>query len=248
MVEIIKKELDNYLEFDSNELFWDHHVDLAVIFGGSIRDIISGDADKINDIDIMGLPISLGYIHRTLELNDYKQIELVKPDIFTLYKNIKYIFEPITYMNKNQKIVQLIRPFNQNISDLYFSQYNELNIFKNNYYKLLSNVDLTSSGLFYDGKELYESVRHSFIHCKMKVYEKLPNALMYNSERTDKRIHKLHKTKDWRKLNTEDKLEMRKIKLHQLNSNIKTLDDYINKTISLKGTREKSINEFGIQI
>lgn len=237
MVEVIKQKLNEYLEFDSDELFWGRHVDLAAIFGGSLRDIVAGDSDKINDIDIIGLPVSLGWIRHTLELNGYTQMELVKPDIFTIYKDINYIFEPITYMNNNHKIVQLIRPHNQNLN----AASTKFTALKNNYYKLLSNVDLTSSGLFYDGKNLYESIRYSFIHCKMKVYEMLPDAMMYDLERTDKRIHKLRRTKNWKQFNPDDKLKMRQIKINQINNdfNVLSLDDYINNTMAVTEIKEK---------
>ena len=88
---IIKQGLDEYLEFDSDLLFDRSFVDYACIFGGAIRDIVAGDADKINDIDIIGMPHSLYYLYSILEENGFKQVNLVKPDIFKMYKDIKFI-------------------------------------------------------------------------------------------------------------------------------------------------------------
>ena len=52
--ELIKSKLDEYLEFNSDELF--NRNDFCVIFGGAIRDIVSGGkVENIKDIDVMGL-------------------------------------------------------------------------------------------------------------------------------------------------------------------------------------------------
>jgi hypothetical protein len=228
MVEKIKIELDKYLEFDSSKLFNKKYIDLACVFGGSIRDIVSGDSDKINDIDIIGLPVSLYFISEILVRNGFVKMNLVKPNIYKIYKDIKFIFEPLTYINNNHKIVQLIRPCN-NIN--YQNRPpNNFQLLKQNYFYLLSNVDLTSSGLFYDGEDLFESVNYAYTHCKLKIYDKLPNALMYNEERTNLRSGKLEYKGIWKE-NSKDKLVTRTIKIHQIkNKNLKTLDDYIYKT------------------
>ena len=51
----IKKRLDEYLEFDSDSLFYPTQsgLILARIFGGAVRDSIAGQ--KINDIDLLAL-------------------------------------------------------------------------------------------------------------------------------------------------------------------------------------------------
>lgn len=231
MVVLIKEKLDKYLEFDSDELFDKKWVDFASIFGGAIRDIIAGDSDKINDIDIIGLPISLNNISKTLEYHNYKKMNLIKPDLHIIYKDIKFIFEPMTYLNSNQKIVQLIKP--QNINNKNRSP-SEFQLIRQNYYSLLTNVDLTSSGLFYDGEELYESMNFSYTHCKMKIYEKIPHAMMYNSTRTHQRSEKLKWDKNWKEYDNNLKLN-RSIKINNLKrKNIKSIDDYIEKMKSFK--------------
>ena len=49
MNEKIKKRLDEYLEFDSGQIF--RHCDLVRIFGGAVRDILADM--EIHDIDIL---------------------------------------------------------------------------------------------------------------------------------------------------------------------------------------------------
>ncbi len=219
--ELIKNKLDLYLEFNSDELF--KNTDLAVIFGGAIRDIVSNsDINDIKDIDIMGLPISLLNMSRVLERNDYIQVDLIKPDIYSVYKDIKCIFQPTTYINKNGKIVQLIRPSQINYKERNFDNY------KLAFFNLLSNVDLTSSGLFYDGKELYESMHSSYLHCKLKIYEIISTSMMYNQERTMLRFRNLN-IKGWKNINKVDKkLLSRTLKILKIKDiKIKNISDYI---------------------
>lgn len=224
----IKEELDKYLEFDSSELFEKRYSDFAAVFGGAIRDIVAGDASKINDIDILTMPHTGQHIMAVLEMNGYKRMDLIKPDLVDIYKKIDYIFLPLTYINENRKVVQLIRPHNKNITN---RPPNEFQLLRQNYYALLANVDLTSSGLFYDGEELYESVKHAYIHCKVKRYEILPDAMMYNEERTNIRSRKLDNRWDWKIINTDDLMLMRKLKIESIlpKDKIPTLDDYIDK-------------------
>lgn len=225
MVEI-KKHLDNYLGFNSDLLFDKRRIDFVAIFGGALRDIVSGDEDTINDIDIIGLPQSLHYLSFVLEDNGYKKMNLVKPDLHIIYKDIKFIFEPITFMNSNNKIVQLIRPHNTNIKGM---PPNEFQLLRQNYYALLTNVDLTSSGLFYDGEELYESIKFAYTHCKLKIYEKIHFAMMFNVDRTHIRAGRLKYNKGWTEYN-DNILLNRTIKIKQItNKTPKYIDDYINK-------------------
>jgi len=245
MVEI-KKHLDEYLEFDSDLLFDKMFIDFNVIFGGAIRDIVSGDFDKINDIDILSMPISTYHIFSALEENGYKKLNLVKPDIQSIYKNIKFIFEPITFMNKNQKIVQIIRPSHQNSGK---GNIGTFECGRDSFFNLLKNVDLSSSGLFYDGEDIFESVDGSYIHCKSKVFESHPSAMMFHTERTSNRKTKLVQEKGWYELisregedfkTTVSTIINRKLKLHQLKKyEIQSIDDYIKKMRSYYKRLEK---------
>ncbi len=237
-LETIKFELDNYLEFDSSELFNKEHIDLVSIFGGAIRDIVAGQPEKIKDIDIIGLPISLSHITDVLLKNGYTKMNLVKPELHLIYKEIKFIFEPLTYMNNNLKIVQLIRPHTVNVRN---SPPNEYHLVRQNYYSLLSNVDLTSSGLFYDGEELFESVNYAYIHCKLKIFEKLPHAVMYNNQRTYLRAEMLM-YKGWEELD-DTTLVKRAMKIHRIkNQTLRNLDNYIIKTISIPAKDRYDLN------
>lgn len=176
----IKAHLDDYLEFDSALLF---KADFVTIFGGAIRDIVANQSDNINDIDILVLPKSNRYVCELLVNNGYKKYDLIKPNLVSIYKEIRYIFEPLTFINSNGKIVQLIRPTIHRGPDIEHM--------KIDYYKLLLNVDLTSSGLFYDGEDLYESVENSYILTKNRVTYKIPTAFMYDENRTYLRKRKL---------------------------------------------------------
>lgn len=240
MVEI-KKHLDHYLEFDSNLLFDKRRIDFVSIFGGAIRDIVANDQNTINDIDIIGLPLSLHWVATVLEENGYKKMNLVKPDLHTIYKKISFIFEPITFMNNNHKIVQLIKPHNTNVQN---RPPNEFQLIRQNYYSLLTNVDLTSSGLFYDGEELYESIKFAYTHCKSKIYEKIDYAMMYDSNRTHRRAGNLKWNKGWTEYK-DDVLLNRAIKINHLKGETpKYIDYYIEKMKvfeAMEGTHQRPL-------
>ena len=59
------------------------------------------------------------------------------------------------------------------------------------FFNLLVNVDLSSSGVFFNGKNLYESKPNSIIHCQNKKYKIYPNGIMYDSKRVIQRIKNL---------------------------------------------------------
>jgi len=216
--ELIKSKLDEYLEFNSDELF--NRNDFCVIFGGAIRDIVSGGkVENIKDIDVMGLSQSLKVMTIVLEMHGYKLVDLVKPDVYDMYKGIECIFKPKTYINKNDKIVQLIRPY----TGLHW----KFNDHVEGFYNLLSKVDLTSSGLFYDGNDLYESLPDSYVHCKLKIFEKIPTATMYETTRTMLRANGLE-VKGWKQIDRINKtLLERTMKILKIKHfKIKSLEDY----------------------
>lgn len=231
----IKQKLDEYLEFNSDFLFNDKwgDADYACIFGGAIRDIVAGDSDKINDIDILALPRSVTQLYNVLNKFNYKKIDLVKPNIHELYTDIKFIFEPITLINPNQKIVQIIRPSQINTK----KKIGTFDAMVNAYFRLLTNVDLSSSGLFYDGEDLYESIQGAYTHCKAKVFEELTDAMMFNVTRTFKRKEKLVYEKNWFQLVEKDGgleplhiVPARKLKFHSLRKyKVKSIYDYMKK-------------------
>lgn len=222
----IKKHLDEYLEFDSDLIF--KNTDYLVVFGGATRDIISDNPENINDIDILCLPLSRRIAIMHLEANGYNYTNLVNPDVYQLYREIKYIFEPKLYI-KGDKKVQFITPNPNSIGKFHKSPLHQFNILKESYFQLLSNVDLSSSGTFYDGDELYESIDCSILHCKNKKFLRLPDSMMYDISRTEKRVHKLRW--DWTELKTDKLLDMRQHKLYKILNRNKypNLKDFKNK-------------------
>lgn len=231
----IKEKLTEYVGFDINLLF--NSTDFLVVFGGAIRDIIQGiDVDKINDIDVLCLPESKRKAIDILLENGYVENGFVKKDLHTIYKDIKYIFEPKTFF-KGSKIVQLITPSGVLREQNLYLHIKKGNTFYDNdkllyddmtipYYELLSNVDLSSSGVFFDGEVLYESIDKAIYHCKHRVYEVNTDALMYNFSRTMCRVEKLKKN-GWNEINNDMLLLYREMKIHDiLKKYTPTLGDY----------------------
>lgn len=174
---MIKEKLDEYLEFDSNELF-NFKNSLVRVFGGAIRDIIANM--PINDIDILCGSKSISNIEHILCQNGYEFSELLNgKDIMSMYSNIKNVIcEPRTY-TKNNKIVQIIKPCG--ITDNYKTKFNDL----------ISNVDISCCGVSWDGK-LHQDYPNAILHCKNKVFSVNVNAKMYNKERIYIRKDKLY--------------------------------------------------------
>ena len=222
MIKKINDELNNYLGFDSNELF--NSSDFIVIFGGALRDIIANDSDSIKDIDIMCLPKSKKSASILLESKGYKLLGLFSPDLFCLYKDIKCIFEPKTFV-KDGKIVQLITPSTYNLNNFNKTKKEISLMLQENFFRILKNVDLSSSGIVYDGKCLYESVKGSIDLIKSKKYYTLKHSLMYNNDRIIFRKHNLL-NKQWTEINLKDNLVYeRLLKISSIRSNFPFIDE-----------------------
>lgn len=215
MIDYLKKQLDEYLEFDSSLLF--NNTDYLVIFGGSLRDIVSNYFNPnynvlINDIDILCLSKSYKDIQYTLESNNYRMLDMHDPNTIINYDIKHLIFEPHTYINNSGKVIQIIRPNTLKVLELKYNTSIELSM-RNNFdanlsqylafYTLLENVDLSSSGLFWDGERLYESIPHAFELNKNRKFYTLPNNLMANPNRLMIRKHKLL-DKDWKEIYIKD--------------------------------------------
>jgi len=219
MIKEIKTSLDNYLEFDSDKLL--KRTDYLVVFGGSLRDIVAGDEDKIKDIDIMCISKSRDIAIDILLSEGYIRHDLFSPDIFLLYTNIRCIFEPKTFV-KGNRVVQLITPCNKNGNFRNVSDFSQM---KNAFFNVLCNVDLSSSGLVYDGEKLYESVKNSKYHCENKIFMVLEDAEMYNNDRINFRINNL-KNKNWKEIKNNDDIKfIRSQKILSLRNNIPTIND-----------------------
>jgi hypothetical protein len=219
----IKNELDKYLEFDSSQLFIPK--EYLVAFGGSLRDIISGN--KINDIDILCLGKSMERAIKVIENEGYVFTDLFSRDILNMYDDIHVIFEPKTYMNARGKKIQFIRPsMNEKCSYNSKSAIFEFSAFS--YFELLKNVDLSCCGLFWDGETLYESYIGSVKHCMEKKFLVLEDNLMYNSNRIDDRKRKMFE-KGFDEILLRNLTSIKKermLKLNDILSENNNMDDY----------------------
>lgn len=188
MLKEIKKRLDDYLEFDSDDLFnLQIKKPLVRIFGGAIRDSIS--KLPINDIDILSGSKSANLLESVLEKNGYTYMESLTPkDLSSVYKDIHIINEPHTWL-KGSKIVQIIRPAGQ----MSYKTYEE------SFINLIQNVDISCCGVSYDGEILYENFKDAINHCKFRYYKVNGSAKMYNENRTFMRQMKLT-DRGWKEL------------------------------------------------
>jgi hypothetical protein len=187
MIQTINSKLNEYLEFDNDLLFFDP---LVRIFGGAIRDCIADQ--PINDIDILCGAHSASRLEYILEQNGYyKMNKLTSIDMATIYKDIKVISEPVTWM-KGKKIVQIIRPRLINGVRLEFaSTLSKQKAYVENFKQLISNVDLTPCGVSWNSGILYENCQNAVIHCLMKSFYVNSGAAMYSYDRIIHRKHKL---------------------------------------------------------
>jgi hypothetical protein len=192
---IIKSELTNYLEFDVSKIF--EVSDNTYIFGGSVRDIIA--ELSIHDVDI-------------LYLIQYKQRlqKLVIDSGYTLYKNmseqyemdnnsIKYdTMDVETYKNKNGKQIQLISsPYLLNVDT--YPPLVPQNLIKNIQY-VLTQVDLSSSGVYFYNNELGISINNAYDDCVRRQFYLLPNNQMYHKGNINSRVEKME-SRGWTCLN-----------------------------------------------
>jgi hypothetical protein len=184
MIQTINSKLNEYLEFDNDLLFFDP---LVRIFGGAIRDCIADQ--PINDIDILCGANSVSRLEYILEQNGYyKMDKLTSIDMATIYKDIKVISEPVTWM-KGKKVVQIIRPRLQSIDNR--TNKSEKQNYISNFKNLIENVDLTPCGVSWNSGILYENYQNAVIHCLMKSFYVNSGAAMYSYDRIIHRKHKL---------------------------------------------------------
>lgn len=192
----VKPKLDEYLEFDSDELFVPGA--LVRIFGGAIRDSIAGK--KINDVDLLVGSKSLQYIEYVLESNGYSYVEQLTPkDLSSIYTDIKVINEPHSWV-KGNKIVQIIRPATPGFDMRKTSRskperfdrelFNE-EIYKSSFKDLIRNVDISCCGVSYDGNNIYENFPNAVSHCRSGIFIVNHKAKMYSEKRITHRKVKL---------------------------------------------------------
>lgn len=203
MIQTINSKLNEYLEFDNDLLFFDP---LVRIFGGAIRDSLADQ--PINDIDILCGSNSVSRLEYILEQNGYyKMNKLSSIDISILYKDIKVISEPITWI-KGKKVIQIIRP--RNISMDTDKIIPKQVAYVNNFKQLISNVDLSCCGVSWNSGILYENYQNAVIHCLTKSFYANNDAAMYSYDRA---IHRKAKLEDrgWTEveMNTADNRDLR---------------------------------------
>ena len=203
----IKAELDEYLGFNSSTLF-QNSKNLARVFGGAIRDIITGD--KIHDIDILLGSKTLNHVEGVLQQNGYRFFEQLNgKDLQEMYSEIHIITEPKTWI-KGDKIVQLIRPSinSKGSEEAYITGFRDL----------ISNVDLSCCGVSWDGQEFHEDFPNAFLHCQCKVFSENKQAKMYSKKRIHQRIWKLSE-RGWKEIQNSDAIN-RDLKLKLLEQGI----------------------------
>lgn len=197
--EQVKRRIDKYLEFDSSILF--ENCDYLEIFGGAVRDSIT--EMEIHDIDFLALSKSATTCGKILESKGYKLIpELNGKEIHEMYKEIHCIFEPWTFMNKNLKIIQIIRPAvskeesmkksikNSDFNNKPVPNFNFINSV--GFFDTMKQVDLSCCGVSYNGLHIRENCEDAILHCKNRYYSVNKNAKMYNQGRTISRESKLN--------------------------------------------------------
>ncbi len=209
MTEKIKERLDEFLEFDSNILFFNP---LIRVFGGSIRDSIANL--EIHDIDIMCGSKSVEALESILLRQGYKHVEdlLTSLEIGKIYSEINVISQPRTWV-KNAKTIQLIRPVPKSPSDDYIE----------NFHNLLCNVDISACGVSYSVNKfgigvLYENYNGAISHCLSKVFKVNKSATMYIEKRIINRTSKLC-MRGWTELG-DNKIDIRDEKLNLLINDI----------------------------
>ena len=174
----VKERIDNYLEFDSDELFKQGD---AKIFGGAIRDSI---ADMpINDIDLICGPLTAKKLHEFVQSKGYKfKPDLIKKDLTSIYSDLKVINEPWTYL-KGDKSIDIIRPVGkQNLTPIDY---------KKHVMFMIENVDISCCAVSYDGSTISESHEKAILHCTSKICCTNPSALMSHHGRLAHRKYKL---------------------------------------------------------
>jgi hypothetical protein len=202
MIQKINNRLNEYLEFDNSILFFDP---MIRIFGGAIRDSIADD--PINDVDILCGAQSLRRLESILEENGYNHFEkLTSVDITNLYSTIQVISEPRTWI-KGTKVVQLIRPRIQSMSNDKSEQQNYSDNFKN----LIENVDFSCCGVSWSNGILYENCESAILHCLNKQYCENQGAKMYSYERAQHRRAKLE-SRDWESV-SRNRVQRRDLKI-----------------------------------
>jgi hypothetical protein len=180
----VEKEISKYLEFDIKEIF--EQSDYITIYGGAVRDSIAGM--DIHDIDILCMPDSASKLRNFIRTRGYEPLDLYDIDTLSMYHGISLISEPWTFMNKNKKIIQIIRP-------RWIGQRSIEKNYQEAYYDLIKNVDISCCGVFIENQSrditLKEACKDAIINCLSRTYEVNTWSKLYNTNRVIMREHKL---------------------------------------------------------
>lgn len=194
----VVNKISEYIEFDVNMIF--DVGEYVAIYGGAVRDSLSDM--EIHDIDILCLTKSATKIKELIKSLGYKELDLYDKDAIAMYKDIRVINEPWTFMNNNFKIIQIIRPS--------FGT-------PEHFYKILKHVDISCCGVFLDKMRnnisLKESCQNAIYQCLSKTFIINSWAELYTSDKTMHREEKL-KSRGW-SYETED-IDNQKIRFYKL--------------------------------
>lgn len=193
--EKVEKRISDYIEFDVKEVF--QQSDYITIYGGAVRDSLAGL--EIHDIDILCMPNSANKLRTFLIRNGYEPLDLYDPDVIDMYRGITLISEPWTLMNKNRKIIQIIRPrwngqmFMNKPKD--YVNITNTREYQLAYYNLIKNVDISCCGVFLENHDreirLREACKNAILSCLSQTYEINNWSQLYNTTRTSMREYKL---------------------------------------------------------
>lgn len=176
----IYEKISNYLGFELSQIIRKGYY--GCVFGGAVRDSIANK--EIHDVDILCLSDTCKNIIISLEKNGYVfDDDLVKKNMYSMYKDIKIINEPLTYY-KDNKVVQLIRPVNKDSVGFVGLE--------SGYKYVLKQVDLSCCGVYFDGEGLKESINCAIEHCRMNIMKRMSTE-MNKPTRFYQRIDKLKK-------------------------------------------------------
>lgn len=177
------------------------------VFGGAVRDFIAGE-ERPSDVDILMEDSLVTAMCGYLERNGYFPYDLMTKGDTRLYDR-RLIKDPLTYMNKDFAIVQIIVPVFAHFLDT-----------DRKYEYFLGSVDLTCCGVSWDGRSIYENYPGAVGHCRQKVYGELWQNVMYSNVSVDTRKNKLAK-RGWRNIKY-----MYDDELHQIERDMK-LDELL---------------------
>jgi len=203
--EKVEKHISEYVEFDIKEIF--EVADYISIYGGAVRDSLAGM--EIHDVDILCMPNSAVKLKEYLEeKHNYEMVDLCKRGSLEMYKDISVIAEPWTLMNDKKRIIQLI--ILRYPDGYYYKKHNRItysNAYQKAYYNLIRNVDISSCGVFLEGNngsiKLMEACVDGIAHCLTKRYLINHWAILYESNRTIMREHKLN-SRGWKNILRND--------------------------------------------